>query len=288
MLTNVLVSLLLVRTLSSQEPKGTWNHWQVPHTATGDIEYVRIKPKAFGGTRYLRVLLPPGYRTSFKRYPVLYMNDGQDLFDKATATFFPEEWGLDKTVPALIKANKVEPFIVVGIDNPGYAGRSHEYLIWPKDVGEEGPAPVGAKHPDFLCKEVIPTIEKRFRVKPGAANRVLGGDSLGGGLALYIAMKRPRMFSGLLVESPAVYPSDYRLLEEMQTATQWPDRIYLGCGDSDDDMIDDALRLKHILGDLGFTGKRLKVLFQEGGKHNCDWWARRFPTAAQFLFPPKN
>src|ERR1035438_9294245 len=93
-------------------------------TATGTLDIVKLDSKVFGNTRMLRVLLPPGYRlpmNSAHRYPVLYLNDGQNLFDVCTSIFNREEWRVDKTVGALIAAREIPPIIVVGIDNAGRA-----------------------------------------------------------------------------------------------------------------------------------------------------------------------
>jgi len=234
----------------------------------------------------LRVWLPPGYRTTNRRYPVMYLNDGQDLFDEATATFDPVEWGVDESMAALCKTRAIEPFIVVGVDNAGHLGRPHEYLPWPdmtlKPVDDH---PVGASYPKFLLNEVIPLIQKRFRTKPGAANRALGGASYGAGIALYTVITRPGSFGKLLLESPSLYANDFRLLTEAAKLKRWPGRIYLGCGLTDSEPVDDVHKLEAILRSAGLGPNRFYLLFQKDGRHNSHWWGKRFSVAARFLFP---
>lgn len=105
------------------------------HTVTGQLQVFRFDSKVFGNTRMLRVWLPPGYDDAgngARRYPVLYMFDGQNLFDACTASDLEHEWQVDETLTRLIAGGKVDPMIVVGIDNAG-ASRLNEYLPW-RDV----------------------------------------------------------------------------------------------------------------------------------------------------------
>src|SRR5436189_3889342 len=100
-------------------------------TATGDLEIVAFESRVFPAPRNLRILLPEGYRDARNRsrhYPVLYLNDGQDLFDRCTTLFGGDEWRVDETVRDLIAAGKLAPMIVVGIDSGGRRLRPKEYL----------------------------------------------------------------------------------------------------------------------------------------------------------------
>jgi predicted alpha/beta superfamily hydrolase len=126
-------------------------------TATGDLEIRDFKSTIFHNARKLRILLPAGYHNKESenlRYPVLYMNDGQDLFDVCTSVFGPREWMVDKTTTQLIAEGRIEPLIIVGIDNAGRhtqlrlqveqteGSRPNEYLPFP-DESLSPPPPRG-------------------------------------------------------------------------------------------------------------------------------------------------
>jgi enterochelin esterase-like enzyme len=258
-------------------------------TATGDIETAPFQSKIFGNIRMLRVLLPPNYHLSGnRRYQVLYLNDGQNLFDICTSIFNREEWRVDETVDALIAEGKIRPIIVVGIDDAGRRLRSREYLPYPDDtLLPPEPNPQGKQYPLFLLDEVIPFVESRYRIQTGPANRVLGGSSYGAGAALYTAIARPESFAGLLLESPSVYASDYQLLKDAEMVQKWPQRVHIGTG-TIGEPVEGVRRLENLLRRAGLDDRRLRVVMQQGGQHTEAWWANRFPDALQFLLAAKN
>jgi predicted alpha/beta superfamily hydrolase len=212
---------------------------QAPATAkdidssiVGILEFHRLESKIFNNTRTIRVLLPKEYcKKPKKSYPVLYMNDGQNLFDAKTSNSNPMEWGVDETMEKLIESKKIEPIIIVGIDNAGRKMRPYEYLPW-NDIYLKPPCPnpQGKKYPDFLVNEVIPFINKLYRTQKGPGNTGLGGTSYGGLITLYTALKKPGVFDYLLIESPSFYVCDKAVLREAKTFSQWPRKIYLGVG----------------------------------------------------------
>jgi enterochelin esterase-like enzyme len=256
-------------------------------TVVGTLDIVKFDSKVFGNTRMLRVLLPPEYRLPMNRahrYPVLYLNDGQNLFDVCTSIFNHEEWRVDETVPALIKAGEIPPIIVVGIDNAGRRLRPHEYLPYPDDtLSPPDPNPQGQKYPDFLLNEVIPFVEDHYRVRGGPGNRVLGGSSYGAGVALYTAIARPGAFAALLLESPSVYAAGYQLFKDAAAVQEWPRRVYIGTG-TVQEPVEDVAKLADLFRRAGFDDHHLRVIVQEGGQHSESWWAKRLPEALKFLF----
>jgi predicted alpha/beta superfamily hydrolase len=253
-------------------------------TATGNLEIVDFKSTVFANARKLRILLPSGYRESSKRYSVLYLNDGQNLFDVCTSIFQPEEWRVDETVGQLIGAHEIVPIIVVGIDNAGKRLRPKEYLPWIDDsLQPPEPNPQGKQYPRFLLDEVVPFVESRYRTDP--RNRVLGGSSYGAGIALYTVIARPGSFRGLLMESPSIYADDYHLLKEAERVNLWPRQIYLGTG-TVGEPVEDVQRLAEFFNKKGVIGNRLHVVVQQGGAHTEKWWAERLPGALKFLFAP--
>jgi enterochelin esterase-like enzyme len=254
-------------------------------TVTGTLDIVKFDSKVFGNTRMLRVLLPAGYRlpmNSAHRYQVLYLNDGQNLFDVCSAVNH-EEWRADETAAALEAAREIPPIIIVGIDNGGPA-RAHEYLPYPDATySPADPNPQGKKYPQFLLSEVVPFVEDHYRVRGGAGNRVLGGSSYGAGAALYTVIAQPGSFGGLLLESPSVYASDYQLLKEAAAVHEWPRRIFIGTG-TVREPVEDVNKLAVLFRQAGFDDRHLRVTVQEGGAHNALSWATRLPDALRFLF----
>jgi enterochelin esterase-like enzyme len=140
-------------------------------TVTGTLEMIPLESKVFGNKRLLRVWLPPGYSepvAAAKRYPVLYLFDGQMLFDRCTSQPFPDEWRVDETMTELIAKKRVEPLIVVGIDNAGPGHREDEYSRY----GAVADAP--QKLSAFMTTEVLPLIDGRYRTIGDRAHRGVG------------------------------------------------------------------------------------------------------------------
>lgn len=256
-------------------------------TATGDLEIVRFESKIFPAQRNLRILLPAGYRlpeNRNRRYPVLYLNDGQNLFDVCTSQFTGEEWRVDEIVDDLIARRKISPIIVVGIDNGGKRLRPREYLPYVDDtLRPPEPNPEGKLYPRFLLEEVVPFVETQYRVLPGADNRVLGGASYGAGIALFTVVEHPGSFGGLLLESPSIYADDYRILKDAESVRVWPHRIFIGTG-TVNEPVEDVERLKKLFQKSGLGPERLQVVVQQGAGHSEKWWAGRLPDALGFFF----
>jgi predicted alpha/beta superfamily hydrolase len=266
----------------------------------GDLRLHQFKSKVFGNARVLRVLLPPGYdepANRRKRYPVLYLNDGQNLFDASTSVFNPLEWQADEAVDRLVRAREIEPLIVVGVDNAGRSGRANEYLPY-RDAYLRPPLPnpEGFKYPDFLIREVMPFINRRYRTETGAEHTGLGGSSYGALIALYTVTIRPGVFGRLLLESPSLYVSDARVIKGSRDVREWPRRIYVGVGtneggradckpgDWNREAVQDVLRLKRGLEAAGLSAARLKVVVDECAVHDEAAWAKRLPEALRFLY----
>jgi predicted alpha/beta superfamily hydrolase len=259
--------------------------------ATGDLRLHPFTSRIFRNTRFLRVWLPPSYDDADnrdRRYPALYLNDGQNLFEPATS-FTGVEWQIDETADRLIRAGAIAPMIIVGIDNAGKA-RVREYMPY-RSLQPMMMRVQGHRYPDFLLKEVAPFIARNYRVATGPENTGLGGSSLGALIALYTAMVCPRIFGRLLIESPSLWASNRQIIRESRSVRQWPERIYLGTGtaeignaDRDRSVVDDVREFAAILRRSGLDDHRLRLVIEEGGMHNESAWARRFPEALTFLF----
>jgi predicted alpha/beta superfamily hydrolase len=253
----------------------------------GDFEVRPFNSRVFHNTRMLRIWLPPKYKSREHhrdRYPVLYLNDGQDLFDACTSVFNAQEWQVDETATNLIRSREVLPLIIVGIDNAGKTDRPKEYLPFPDDTLRPALSKVqGEDYPRFLLDEVMPFINREYRTDPEPAKTGLGGSSYGAGIALYTVMMRPGRFGRLLLESPSLYAHDNFLLNEAERFSQWPARVYIGVG-SINEPVDDVHRLADTLRRHGLGEQRLWVVEEPGAAHDENAWAERFPRALRFLY----
>jgi predicted alpha/beta superfamily hydrolase len=259
--------------------------------ATGDLRLHEFHSRIFQNTRFLRVWLPPGYddpANRNRRYPALYLNDGQNLFE-AAISFTGVEWQVDETSDRLIREGVVPPMIIVGIDNGG-KDRHREYMPY-RSLQPMRLRVLGSRYADFLIREVMPFIDRDYRAAPGAQNTGLGGSSLGALIALYTAASRPNAIGRLLLESPSLWASNRQIIRQSRKIKRWPERIFLATGtaeagrkDKDQSMVDDVTELAAILRRAGLDDQRLKLVVDEGALHHESAWAKRFPDALTFLF----
>src|SRR5208283_5705855 len=186
--------------------------------ARGNLWLHELRSRIFGNTRLLRVWLPPDYDGwGATRYPVLFLNDGQNLFDPLTA-FAGVHWHAGETAVRLIDELKIRPLIIVGIDNT--KNRASEYIPYKS----KDPRVLNAKgkcYPEFLQREVMPLIEERYAVLRGPENSGLGGSSLGALITLYTQLAAPRVFGRALIESPSLFVANRKILEESSRFRSW-------------------------------------------------------------------
>ena len=260
-------------------------------SVTGDLRLHEFHSQIFRNTRMLRVWLPPRYDApdnETRHYPVLYLNDGQNLFDRATA-FAGVEWGADETADRLIRQEVILPLIIVGIDNT-QRDRIKEYLPY-RSFHPPVLRPQGKCYPEFLMNEVMPFVYERYRIARGPENTGLGGSSLGALISLYTVIERPAVFGRLLLESPSLFVSHRRLLKYSGHFRQWPEKVFLAIGtresgreDKDTQVVEDVRELEQSLLRAGLDESRLLVKIDEGATHNEREWAKRLPDALSFLF----
>jgi predicted alpha/beta superfamily hydrolase len=274
--------------IKSRKFKGQESGIGAPVVA-GNLRLHELRSRIFRNTRLLRVWLPPGYDAeSVTRYPVLYLNDGQNLFDPATA-FAGVDWRVGVAAERLIGEGKIPPVVIVGIDNTGES-RLREYIPY-RSLELRLFGPQGKRYPEFLLREVIPLIEKNYRVAKGPEHTGLGGSSLGGLITLYTQLAAPGVFGRLLIESPSLFVANRKILEECRKFRDWPYRIYLGMGTrevgnaaKDERVVNDVRELERILWAAGLGETRLKVWIEEGAAHNEAAWGARFAAALEFLY----
>ena len=255
------------------------------HTLTGNIRrHERFRSRFRVAERDILVYLPPGYDDDTSaRYPVLYMHDGQNLFDSATA--FAREWGVDETAERLIVSGEMQPLIVVAIGNGGEA-RLHEYT--PTRDRDEGVG--GRAHPygRMLVEELKPFIDREYRTLPDAANTGLGGSSLGALVTMFLALKYSSIFWRLAVLSPSVWWDERYILRRIrQVSTRPPSRIWLSVGTNEGPGVaEGAQRLRDALVRRGWReGDDLCYVEVPGGEHNEAAWADLVEPMLRYLFP---
>jgi predicted alpha/beta superfamily hydrolase len=256
-----------------------------PHTLTGDIRtHENFHSRYLEKDRTVLVYLPPSYDSATAdRYPVLYLHDGQNVFDQATS--FGEEWRVDETAQELITAGRIAPIIVVGIYNTG-GHRVDEYTPTPSADGK-----MGGRADDYgrmLVEDLKPFIDATYKTFPGAANTAVGGSSLGGLLTMHLGLRYPTAFGKLAVLSPSVWWDDRAILREVEAiAGKRAQRIWLDAGVREGErVIGDSRLLRDALIAKGWAlGEDLQYFEAEDGEHNERSWGARVGPMLEFLFP---
>lgn len=270
------------------DPADTSSNQQLStnHTLTGEFRHhAKFHSSFLAHDRDVMVYLPPGYQQEeTRRYPVLYLQDGQNLFDSATA-FNGTEWGVDETAQRLILGGKIEPLIVVGIYNSG-GDRIDEYTptVDPRQK-RGGKADLYGR---FLIEEMKPFIDRTYRTLAAPEFTGLGGSSLAGLLSLYLGLKHPNVFSRLMVMSPSVWWDHWMILGFVQQLRAKPTtRIWLDIGTKEGKLTPGFVRqLRDLLTAQGWRPDAdLKFLEIRGGQHTETAWAKRVEPALRFLFP---
>lgn len=266
-------------------------------TVTGGVLTVfEIESEVLGGAgRVVRVWKPDGYEeaaTRGERLPVMYMLDGQNVFDEGSSAF-GMEWGADEAVSELTAAGALDPMLVVGLDNSGLT-RALDYL--PVDPGARRPEMRGGgleRYMRHVVEEVIPEVESRYSVVRSAEGRGLGGSSFGGVAALVGSMGRGDVFGRVLVESPSLWVGDGAVLRLVREAPAggWPERVALAMGSAEYGRASDDARLVELTRELaavlrsrGLGPGRLRVEIEEGARHNERAWAGRLGRQLAWLW----
>ena len=263
-------------------------------TVSGDLRLHTLESRIFGNTRTIRVLLPPGYDApgnESRRYPVLYMLDGQNLFDACLSDVSHREWGVDETVYRLVAEKKIPPLIVVGVDHAG-KDRAHEYLPYKDFVGgPEMGEPAGQRFPDFLTGEVMPLVDGRYRTLQGQPNTGIGGSSYGGVASLYALLAKPGHFGYGLIESPTLWVGMGQPVRDTDPLIAMPARVFMAFGGKEadnpavsDKMIGLVRRVEANFRAAGYDDSNIRVVIEPEALHSEPAWASRLPGALTFLF----
>lgn len=235
--------------------------------------------------RDLVVYLPPGYEHEpDRRYPVLYMHDGQNLFDPETAFVRGQHWRLGEMADMLIAEGRVEPLIIVGVNHTG-AFRVHEYTPT-RDAALGGG--LARDYGRMLTEELKPFIDARYRTRRQRHDTGLGGSSLGGLATIYLGLRHADVFGRLAVMSPSVWWGKHAILRHVARAGPKPaTRIWLDMGTAESRTgLADARRLRDALVRAGWRDHDdLSYTEIEGGTHSETAWAQRAGDVLQFLYP---
>jgi len=237
-------------------------------------------------SRDLIVYLPPQYDTESNRhFPILYLHDGQNLFDPATSFIKGRTWMVREAADTAIEAGEVEPLIIVGIYNTGdrrLAEYTHE-RDWQMGGGEAD------SYGALITKELMPWIAGRYRVKAGREHTGMGGSSLGGLVSIYLGLKYAEVFGRLAVLSPSVWWNHkgiLGILNEMAPHLRHKPRIWLDVGDHEGRMtLRDTELLAKRLTSNGWDESHLHFEKIRGGTHDEGSWAGRVGPLLRFLFP---
>lgn len=239
-----------------------------------------------GNTRGVYVYLPPTYlENPTARMPVLYLHDGQNLFDPAAA-FGGVTWGVPETMDAAASDGRFREAIVVGPENAG-AERIAEYTPTVDAMYGGGR---GALYLRMLIEELKPKVDTELRTRPGREDTVLLGSSLGGLISSYAGTRHGDVFGLVGAMSPSVWWDDRVLLDEVaQSTSPRPLRVYVDSGDSgpSNDGVTDTAALASAYRTLGYVdGVTLRYVVQAGATHTESAWASRLPGALEFLLGP--
>ena len=264
------------------EIKGWSSPSEKQHTLTANVKVLseNFTIPQLKTTRKIWIYLPPDYETSGKRYPVIYMHDGQNLFDDFTS--FSGEWRVDETLNDIYKETG-KSAIVIGIDNGGDK-RLAEYSPWNnekyKTTGE------GDLYVDFLAKTLKPYIDKTFRTQKQSSRTIILGSSMGGLISLYASAKYPSVFGKAGIFSPAFWfvSKDLKMFLNINKNNLKHSKFYFVAGKNEDEsMVPEIETVNQLLLKKSVPEKNIVVKIDEDGTHSESYWKRELKAGLIWL-----
>lgn len=233
-------------------------------------------------TRRVWIYLPECYDSCKKRFPVLYMHDGQNLFDNATS--YSGEWGVDEYLDSL--SAEANHCIVVAVDHGGNQ-RLNEYSPFDfelKGIGamSKSSKGEGKEYIEFLVKTLKPFIDKNYRTAKGKANTAIAGSSMGGLISLYAVLKYPGVFGAAGVFSPAFWVVPGIFDEIKSTGKKVNAKIYFYAGKLEGEtMVPDMLKAYEEMSRV--SKSKMQAVIRDDGKHNESTWRNEFPLFYEWI-----
>jgi predicted alpha/beta superfamily hydrolase len=240
------------------------------HTASPNVHLLvdSFPMPSLHSTRRIWIYLPASYSRSHKRYPVIYMQDGQNLFDRAT-TAFGKEWKVDETMDSLISSGKRE-YIIVGIESG--EKRLQEYLPYQSSHIQN---PEGKLYAEFMIRDLIPYVDMHYRTLKDAANRSVAGSSMGALISLYTVLNYPKTF-----HSGGIFSCSYWVVDQFEKVIVHDKinqalSVFLYAGDSEmQSLIGNTDTMANLL--RKNPGTRVKTSYVVGGQHSERYWQKPF------------
>lgn len=256
------------------------------HVSLDDFE-----SRLLGNRRRITVHLPPGYAEEKDRlYPVMYLQDGQNLFDPARSAF-GKVWHAGETADRLARAGRIRPVILVGIDNT--PDRLHEFGWWPE--AEHRTEGRGELYARFVLEELKPFIDSHYRTRTGRGDTAIGGASMGGLISLTMAWQFSARIGLCAVMSPSLWWARCRIVDELEDDHAWMKRVrlWMCIGSREGRRLRGHLtphilhcrRLVETFDAAGLVpGRNYHYTEVAGGEHDEEAWARRFDKVLLYLF----
>ena len=259
---------------NEQEPD---NQTEEQHTASPQVHILdeHFNMPELQSERRVWLYLPADYHQSGKHYPVIYMHDGQNLFDQYTASH--QEWGVDEVMEERFYHNAC---LIVAVDH-GEESRINEYNPYNSEEYGEGR---GNAYTEFLVNNLKPFIDANYRTIADARHTAIAGSSMGGLITTYAALKHPEVFGNAGIFSPAFWIAKdvYAFALEQETLTN--SRCYFVCGDAEsEDMVGDMQGMVEIVKSKVANENQVQVIIIPGAGHNEQQWHDDFPAFYEWL-----
>jgi alpha-glucosidase len=246
------------------------------HTATAGVHIIseNFEMPQLGRQRRVWIYLPAGYDTGKKQYPVIYMHDGQNLFDEYTSSY--GEWGIDELMD---KIPAQQESIIVGIDHGGEF-RITEYDPYNSKYGEGR----GDDYVQFLIKDLKPYIDAHYFTQSDAAHTTIAGSSMGGLISMYATLKYPEVFGNAGIFSPAFWIAPQIYDQAKQANVSKKSRFYFVCGDAESEsMVTDMQKMADIIKTKGISASNAPVTVIKAASHNEKQWNGDWPGFYKWL-----
>ena len=275
----IIYSLIFVTFMACGNSDQSEDQANRPSTALPNVTVLEqhFTIKGLNRDRLIRIYLPEDYANSEESYPVLYMHDGQNLFDDSTS--YVGEWGVDENLNLLGKESGLK-LIVVGVDN-GQDKRMNELSPWKnKKFGDAE----GAEYMEFIVKQIKPYIDSTFRTLNNRENTAIMGSSMGGLISHYAIYNYPEVFGMAGIFSPSYWYSEDVFTFTEENPVPEDARLLLVIGKKEGNAVDDTEKMyTHILA-TGHPNESLKITIDQEGDHNEASWRKQFIPAIMWLF----